>query len=125
MKKANTTRQRLITMSKVAKGLVDMGVYDKVNDALIGMYSEDMGVDDTPEDWATYNTWKKGGLVVIKGESGKTVWGKKRKYEVKDATENVDVDNKDDAKAMKFYPTATVFHRTQVQTPEVKVVTEQ
>ena len=106
----NANRKALILLSKEAKQLVEMGEYAKVNDALIGIYSELKNVSEDREEWNTFKGWKTKGYKVIKGEKGSTIWGKKRKIEIKDST-----DETEESKAMKFFPTATVFHKSQVE----------
>jgi len=106
----NANRKALILLSKEAKMLVETGEYTKVNDALIGIYSELKNVSEDREDWNTFKGWKTKGYKVIKGEKGSTIWGKKRKIEIKDST-----DDSEESKSMKFFPTATIFHKSQIE----------
>ena len=103
-------RKALILLSQEAKQLVEMGEYARVNDALIGIYSELKNLSEDREDWNTFKGWKLKGFKVIKGEKGSTIWGRKRKVEIKDST-----DDSEESKTMRFYPTATIFHKTQVE----------
>ena len=116
---ANVKRAKLISLSQVAKSLVEQGDYERVNDALLGMYSDSLGVSDSREDWGTFKNWREQGYAVCKGEKGYSVWGKKRKIEVKGANEdvssNVSTEEQEVAKQMRYYPIATLFHKSQVE----------
>lgn len=120
--KANRTA--LIAMSQEAKVLVEAGEYEKVNDALVAMHAELLGVSENREDWNTFNGWKKSGKMVIKGQKGSTIWSRKRKVEAKDseAEATATAKDKETAKAFSFFGVATIFHSSQVEeyTPKAK-----
>jgi len=120
VKASKAKRQALVALSQAVKPLVEAGEFENVNSALIAHYSEAHGVSE--EDWGTFKTWQEKGLAVVKGSKGSTIWGRKRKIEVKNAEieENATDEEKETAKAMKFYPTATIFHIGQVETPKPK-----
>lgn len=120
--KAN--RQALIAMSQEAKSLVEAGEYERINEALVAMHSEILGVSSDRESWNTFNGWKQAGKMVIKGEKGSTIWSRKRKAEAKDseAEATATTKEKETAKAFSFFGVATIFHSSQVEeyTPKAK-----
>lgn len=106
----NPNRQILKTLSATAKTLVQEGIADSINEALIEIYK----TDGKGEIFKPFNTWLAEGFRVKKGEKALFLWGKKRTGKPQDQEEG----------EYKFFPIAYVFSDLQVEPLENKVEEE-
>jgi len=105
------TRAKLIEMSKHVKALQEI-----CSDELEGCACETtnqmvMHVFYPEGEFKTYRAWLEEGQQVKKGSKAFPVWGRKRKVAVKDGGEE---------SQYKFFPTANLFHESQVEAVEVE-----
>lgn len=111
------TRKKLIADSKAVRPLVEAGEFERVNDALMSMYSDMLGFTSDRDDWNTFAGWKAKGYKVTKGSKSTVIWGSKRKATVKDseAEATASAEEKAEAKKFAFFPTCNLFHISQVE----------
>jgi len=99
-------RDRLIELSQIAKKLMEMGDFDRVNEAIVdGIYKEQ---DPTIEEFKTFGQWKAEGRKIIKGSKAFLVWGSPRKTEQTP-------DDSNEPKEYKYWPLCYLFSNLQVQ----------
>ena len=111
------TRKKLIADSKAVRPLVEAGEFERVNDALMALYSDMLGFSYDRKEWNTFAGWKKNGYKVTKGSKSTTIWGSKRKAVQKDseAETGASAEEKAEAKKFAFFPTCNLFHISQVE----------
>lgn len=96
-------RHDLIALSKTVRLLVNNGIYDTINEAII----EEVYKNNGHEDFNTFYGWQKSGYQVKKGEKGFPVWGRPKKVKrIEPQTE------KDE---FSFFPLSYLFSNKQVE----------
>jgi hypothetical protein len=99
-------RERLISLSLVARELVKMGEFDRVNEAIIeGIYKEE---SPEIEDFKTFGQWKHEGKTIIKGSKAFLVWGQPRKVEQTP-------EGSTEPSEYKYWPLCYLFSNMQVK----------
>lgn len=114
---ADAKRKALIDLSGAVKLMMATGQLPvmKVNDALVLIYSERAGV--SPNDWSTFQGWKKEGRAVRKGEKAVLIWGQPREMKGKTEIEDPETGQTEEAeRKYKRFPVAYLFHRGQTET---------
>ncbi|MEQ8548747.1 MAG: hypothetical protein RIC03_12595 [Cyclobacteriaceae bacterium] len=93
-------RKALIALSKQVKELVEVGVYEGVNEGIKAIYA-----DEGHTELNTYKGWKANGYQVAKGSEALLIWGSPRKTEQGE---------EDEDPATKFWPVCYLFSNLQV-----------
>ncbi len=97
----NQAREELKFKSKTLKPLIDRGVHQSVNEAIIASFKkENPQVTELKGFWQ----WKKEGKKIIKGAKGLAVWGKPIKVKSKEAQEE----------KFEMFPVSFLFSNLQV-----------
>lgn len=99
--KAKQAREELKAISKAAKLLVQGGVFESVNEAII----ETVYNDKENHTFKTFNQWISEGYKIIKGSKAYPIWAKPRKGQ---STEKGEKDE------YKYFPICYLFSNTQV-----------
>lgn len=98
-------RTRLIDMSQTARKLVETGLFDKVNEAIIeAIYKAN---NDEITEFKTFGQWKHEGKTIIKGSKAYVVWGQPRKTPQTEA-------GSEEPKEYKYWPLCYLFSNLQV-----------
>lgn len=107
MKQKTNHRQNLISLSASVRPLVEMGVYDSVNEAIVEVYKKE---NEEITELHTFLEWKDKGYRVKKGEKAFPIWGRKRK-----AKKTVEKEGEEEEKEFKFFPVCYLFADNQVE----------
>jgi hypothetical protein len=99
--RAKQAREQLKALSKAAKLLVQGGIFDNVNEAII----ETVYNDKQNHTFKTFNQWISEGYKIIKGSKAYPIWAKPKKGQ------NHTEGEKDE---YKFFPICYLFSNTQV-----------
>lgn len=92
-------REELKALSKTVKPLVDEGIFESVNAAIVAHYKSETGA----EEFNTFGQWRKADKSVQKGQKAVLVWGKPRQTEQDSEEDNY-----------KFWPVCYLFSNLQV-----------
>ena len=105
-KTVNEKRSLLVSLSKAVEPLVEMGKYDKINDAIINEFYK----DGENLEFNTFKGWKEKNLIVKKGSKGFSIWSKPIKGKKKESDEEITDEN-----GRKFFGMAYLFSNAQVE----------
>lgn len=101
-------RRFLSALSRDLGPMIEEGVYDTVNEALLDLYRQQEGTEAT---FNTFREWKEMGYSIKKGERAFLVWGRP-----KDAQRvETHPDESGEADEYKFFPLAFLFSSNQVE----------
>jgi hypothetical protein len=107
-------KRALIALSKLAKAVQEHDEEERnINSILI----DDFYTDNDNQEFNTFHEWIKKGQRVKKGEKAFLVWGRKRKNNQDQPTQEP---KSEDEKQFSFYPLCYLFSNAQVQAPNVK-----
>lgn len=107
--KAKENREELILLSNNLKDLVDNGVYENMNKALISYYKQTYNLTSLKG----FEQWNSEGFIIKKGSKGYKIWGKPRNFTDKQ-TDKDKTEEQTDKNEPYFYPIAYLFSEKQV-----------
>jgi len=103
-------RSKLISLSAIARKLMEAEEVDSVNEGLIYLYDEQQG---EACEYNTFHQWKEKGCTVKKGVHAFCVWGQPKN--VKQTPEG-----ETEATEYEYWPICYLFSNLQVTSPEQK-----
>ena len=114
--KQNPRRAELKAISKALRPLVKAGKYPNTNAAILAYYGSKTGQTD----FRTFNTWRKAGFVVRKGESGYPIWAQPRRMSPQEGARMSDLAvvaamQGAAPQGPEWFPVCYLFHAGQVE----------
>ena len=103
-------RKKIITLSKNARLLMEMGEAESVNEGLLMIYETE---NNQLKEFNTFGQWKAKGFTILKGAKAFLVWGQPR--QVSQIPEGAK-----EPEEFKFWPLCYLFANTQVLKIEKK-----
>lgn len=112
-------RDLLKSRSYEVKDLVEAGMFETINDAIIGTVYKDA----TNQDFKSYKEWKKEGFQVRKGEKAFLLWGRPKEHQLEGDKLETDKANKKTKDEIhdSYFPVAYVFSNAQVEAREIPI----
>ena len=101
-------RKNLISLSKLARMLIEIGEADSVNDGLLTLYDKEQGQIC---EYNTFHQWKDKGYTILKGSKAFSVWGQPR-----NASQTPE--GAEEPEEYKYWPVCYLFSELQVTKPE-------
>lgn len=112
-------RDLLKSRSHEVKDLVEAGMFETTNDAIIGTVYKDA----INQDFKSYKEWKKEGFQVRKGEKAFLLWGRPKEHQLEGDKFETDKANKETKDEIhdSYFPVAYVFSNAQVEAREIPI----
>jgi hypothetical protein len=116
-------RDLLKSHSHEVKDLVEAGMFETINDAIIGTVYKDA----TNQDFKSYKEWKKEGFQVRKGEKAFLLWGRPKEHQLEGDKLETDKAKKETKNEIhdSYFPVAYVFSNAQLEAREISIEHEE